>query len=157
MAENLSIEAPDFYQIEKESGVGTRDAIKLLWSAMNFESGRRRTEVRIAKERLGPKVLVVDPGAQQNNFYLEGASVLILNGATGRTFTGFRAPSTGDSHILFIHVTGAGTYTIAHMSGSSDTENQCRLQSGGNTTIATDRSMVLLYVVGDLWRELKLV
>ena|SRR3990167_4695554 len=156
MAENLSIEAPDFQQIEKESGIGTRDAVKLLWSAMNFESGRRRTEVRIAKERMAPKVVSDAPGAQQDNYDLQGASVLLLTGATGRTFTGFRAPSTNDSHVLFIHVTGAGTIVIANASASSDAENRCRLQSGADTSIATDRSMILVYL-NSLWREIKLV
>lgn len=156
MAENLSIESPDFYQIEKESGVATRDAVKLLWAAQNFEMGRRRNEVRQAKEKIAPKVLSDNPGAQQDNYDLQGCSVLMLTGTVNRTFTGFRAPSTDESHVLFIHVTGSATYTMAHANASSDAENRMRLQSGANTTIATDRSMILIYL-NSLWREVKLV
>ena len=156
MAENLSIEAPDFDRVKKESGVATRDAVKLLWSAMNYEAGRRRNEVRQAKERLAPKVLSDNPSANQNNYNLQGSSILMLTGTVNRTFTGFLAPSTDDSHVLFIHVTGSATYTMAHASASSDAENRLRMQSGADTTIATDRSMILLYI-NSLWRELKTV
>jgi hypothetical protein len=156
MAENLSIEAPDFDRIKQETGTSTRDGVKLLWTAMNYEMGRRRSEVRQVHDKLSPKVLDDAPAAQQDNYDLQGCSILMLSGVTGRTFTGFRAPSTNESHVLFIHVTGAGTYTMAHASASSDPENRMRLQSLANTTIATDRSMILMYI-GDLWRELKLV
>lgn len=155
MSDNLSLQSPDFDLIEKESGRATRDAAKLLWAALNFEMASRRQGVRLVQEKISPKVISDAPSAQQNNYDLEGSSILHLTGSAAQTFTGFRAPSTGESRILFIHNSGSATYTIANASGSSDSANQIRTQSGANVSITQDKSMVLLYL-NSLWRELKL-
>ena len=156
MAEQNTIESPQFGRILKETGVHTRDGIKLLWAAMNLEAKFRRTGVNLARDIIAPKVKTDDPGATQNNYNLEGCSVLLLNGAVNRTFTGFRAPSSGQSHVLIVFNIGSATYTFAHASASSDAENRFRNKSLADNTVATDASVIYIYL-NSLWRELKLI
>ena len=112
MAVNLTVEAPEFDQIEKESGRATRDAIRLLWGVANYESQRRRKTDRRLADRLSPKVLYLAPTANQNNLDTQGAGVLYYNGASAVNITGYILREEGD--ILFIHVAGAGTITHTH-------------------------------------------
>lgn len=154
MGENLSVSSPEFDAIEKESGQNTRNAVNLLWAAVNFEIGRRRTEIRIAKEHGQPKVYSVALGANQNDFDLRGAGVLLLTGASARDITGFKAPNPGESYSLLVMVIGAGTITMKHASASSLAGNRLRLQGGIDVGIVTDKCMRFNYL-NSLWREEK--
>ena len=156
MADNLTIESPAFDLIRTESGVATHDAIKLLWQTLNFEMGLRRRGVRVNQERLYPKVKTEAPGANQNNMDLENASILLLTGSSNVDITGFRAPSTGESYILFIHNIGTATYTLKNNSASSDSSNRIKSNSGADLSLTQDKTVVLQYL-NSLWRELKLV
>jgi hypothetical protein len=155
MATNQTVEAPRFEEIRKEAGVATRDAVKLLWAALNAEAKFRRTGLREARDILAPKVLSDAPGAQQDNYDLLGCSLLLLTGAVARTFTGFKAPGTDESRIVIVHVIGAATYTFNHASASSDAENRLRNAGLGNLAVATDESTIYIYL-NSLWRELNL-
>lgn len=153
--ENLTLQSPQFDQITKESGVATRDAVKLLWTALNFEMAQRRRSITVTQDRIAPKVFSEGPSASQNNYDLAGASILLLTGSSAVNITGIKAPSTGEAQVLIVHNVGSGTITIKHNSGSSDAENRIRTQSAADVAIATDKSMILLYL-NSLWRELKL-
>lgn len=155
MSTNLSIQAPDFPRIKEESGTATQDAIKLIWQALNFEMGRRRQEIRIARERFAPKVLPDASTGNQNNYDLEGASILMFSNSSSINFTGFLAPSEGESRILYIHNIGSGTKTIVHNSGSSDSANRVVCFSAANIAIGQDQSAILLYL-NSFWREVSL-
>ena len=154
MAENLSLQAPDFPRIKADAGIATSDAVKILWQAMNFEMGRRRQDVRLSKERVQPKVLTDVNTVSQNNYDLEGSGILLLTGGTFN-ITGFRAPSDGESFVLFGHNIGAGTITLVHASASSDAQNRIQCFGAANIAVATDQSFVLIYL-NSLWRELSL-
>src|SRR3989304_1088755 len=130
MAENLSIEAPDFDRIRKGDGRATENAIKLLWFVGNNEIAMRRSSVRTSRERLEGKVLTAAPTTQQDNYDAQGALVLAFNGGSAFTVTGIRA--TGEGRVLLIVVLGAGTVTLAHQSGSSVAEYRMVFQSGAD-------------------------
>ena len=98
--------------------------------------------------------MIVDaPTAQQNNYDLQGGSILLLNGAGAQTFTGFKAPGTNLSYVLIVHVIGAATYTFKSANASSDAENRIRTKTGADVAIATDQSVIFLYL-NTLWRQL---
>lgn len=156
MAEQSTIEAPSFREIENEAGIHTHNGIKLLWGALNNEAKHRRLGVGLARDLAAWKVKTDAPSAQQDNYNLENCSILLLNGSSAQTFTGFRAPSTGQSHILVVFVIGSATYTFNHASASSDAENRIRNQGLANLAVATDRSVIYIYL-DSLWRELSLV
>lgn len=153
--ENLTLQSPQFDQITKESGVATRDGVKLLWTALNYEMAQRRRSTTITQDRIAPKVFSAAPTASQNNYDLVGASLLLLTGSSAVNITGIKAPSFGEAQVLIIHNIGSATITVVHNSGSSDAENRIRTQSGANVSVTTDKSMILLYL-NSLWRELKL-
>jgi hypothetical protein len=80
MAENQTIEAPDFDKIKKEAGPNTRDAIQLLWYVANNESAERRRGVRAAQEESLRKVKSDAPTANQNNYDTEGSPLVEFTG-----------------------------------------------------------------------------
>lgn len=153
MAENLSIESPDFDRIRKGEGHATEDAIRLLWYVLNNEIKSRRQGDRLISDRLGPKVLARAPTGGENNVDTQGAGIIFYTGATSVAITGYRAGEEGD--ILFIHVTGAGTITHNNQDANSDAGNRFVFQAGANKAVATNRSLVLQYF-NTRWRELSL-
>ena len=50
MAENLSVQAPDFERIRRSDMVATADGIRLLWLVLNDEIARRRRSRSIWKD-----------------------------------------------------------------------------------------------------------
>lgn len=152
MAENLSIEAPDFDRVRKGDGHATEDAIRLLWFVLNAEIKDRRQNIRRVEERLSPKILSL-AGAAANNFDTQGAGLILYTGAGAASITGYRAREEGD--IIFIHVTGAGTITFNHQDGASDAGNRFVFQAAANKAVATNRSLVLQYL-DSRWREMSL-
>lgn len=151
MSNNLTIESPQFEKIRKEAGQFTRDAINLLWTALNDTRAVERRDFRRASESIEPKVLTLAPSGSTDNLDLQGASVLSFTGASGQNLTGFRAPETGRSRILFIQVSGAGTITVKH-NATSENANRISTESGADVTLSTGKGMVLVYIEAR-WRE----
>lgn len=154
MADNLSVEAPQFDLIQKETGIQTRAAINLLWTTLNYEIAQRRTGVRGAMQHGQPKVLSIALGGDVNDYDLTGAGVLLLTSASAHNITGFKAPGPGQSYEVLVMVIGAGTHTMKFASGSSLAANRFRMQSGADVAIATDKCMRFSYL-NSLWREEK--
>ena len=151
MAENKSIQSPDFDKIRKETGVETERAFRTLYFALDYEISTRRRLIRDVTNTLEGKVISVDPGAQQDNFDTERALIVLLTGTVNRTFTGF---SNGyEGRVVFVFNVGTATYTFADESASSDEANRFQLSSGGNETRAQDTGIVFLYL-NSRWREL---
>jgi hypothetical protein len=101
MAQNQTVESPNFEKISSEAGQFTADAISLLWNALNDTRAFARRGIRLAQEQLAPKVLRLDPGGNLDNIDLEGCSVVSFIGSASVNVTGFRAPDTNQTRILF--------------------------------------------------------
>ena len=153
MAENLSIESPDFDRIKRGNPHAIEDAIRLLWIVLNNELRVRRQADRRIEERLSPKVLPRSPSGNENNVDTEGAGFVVYTGSTAVNITGYRAREDGD--ILFVHVTGSGTITHMNQSASSDAGNRFVFQAAADKAVATNRSIVLQYY-NARWREMSL-
>jgi hypothetical protein len=156
MSENLTIGQPEFEKIESEAGTATKNAFFTLWSAANFEAKQRRLGIGAARNTLEPLVLSDAPSANQNNYELGAASILLLTGSAARNFTGFKAPGTNRSRLLVVHVVGSATYTFQHAHASSEAENRIRTKTLADVAIATDQSAIFVYL-NSLWRQLNLV
>lgn len=154
MAENLSVESPDFDKIRKESGTATSDAIRLLWYVTNNEIADRRRGVREAQEKREGKVLSAAPASAQDNFDAQGAFLVVFTGSTAFNLTGIR--NGLDGRCLLIHVTGTGTVTVKNESASSDAANRIDSQSGADLSVTTGKTLILNYYASR-WREAKLV
>jgi hypothetical protein len=150
MAGNLSIESPNFEKIAEESGQFTSDAVGLLWSALNATRDEARRVERRATEMVAPKILTLSPSASVNDLDLEGASVIHFTGGT-QNLTGFRAPETGKTRILFVLNSGSGTITAVH-EATSESANQLSNASGADVTLATRGGIIYLYLASK-WRE----
>ncbi len=151
MATNLTIEAPNFEKIRKESGQFTHDAIRLLWAAFNDTRDTERRDFRLASEQVAPKVLHLSPSGSTDNLDLDGSSVVSFEGGSGQNLTGIRAPETGKTRIAFIHINGAGTITCKH-NATSETANQLVLSTGADTARATNTGIIFVYLQAK-WRE----
>jgi hypothetical protein len=151
MATNQTVESPNFEKIAKEAGQFTSDAISLLWLTLNDTRAVERRDFREASEKLSPKVLTLEPSGNLNDLDTQGASVLSFTGASSVAVTGFRAPDTGRTRILFCHVNGAGTITFNN-AATSETENQLALSTGANTARATGSGIIFVYL-NSRWRE----
>lgn len=152
MATNLTIESPNFDKISKEAGQFTSDAINLLWQALNDTRAAERRDFRQATEKLEPKFINPADGAGSiDNLDLQGASVVYFSGATGRNFTGARAPETGHTRLLFLQNSGAGTIVVKN-SATSEAANQFVLSTGADYSMTTGKGIVFHYN-GSKWRE----
>lgn len=151
MANNLTIESPNFEKITKEAGQFTSDAINLLWAALNDTRKTMRTGIRQAQEVVQPKVKSLAPSASVDNLDLEGASIVSFTGADSVNFTGMRAPETGASRIVFVQVNGAGTITAKH-NVTSESANRLSNASGADVSLATGAGIIYVYL-NSLWRE----
>jgi hypothetical protein len=151
MADNLSVESPEFDRIRKETGNATEDAIKLLWYALNSEIDLRRQTVRIAKDTDSGKVLAYAPGASMDNFDTQGATTVYFIGGSAQNLTGVRNGVEG-RRVMF-HNLQAGTITVKN-SATSDAANQFVTSSGGDKSMTTGTSFFSTYINGK-WREFK--
>lgn len=152
MADNLSIESPDFDKIRKESGYNTSDAIKLLWYALNNEIDLRRQTVKVASDTDSGKILTDSPSTSQNNYDTMSATTVYFTGGTAFDLSGFRNPVEGRR--VMVHNIGVGTVTLKHNSSSSDTPNRFILSSGADQSLTTNTSALFTYM-NSLWREFK--
>ncbi len=150
MATNLSVEAPDFDQIRKESGIITSNAVKLLWEVINYEIAQRRASVRAATIKLQGRATGDGATAQENNLDIEDSLVWYWSTASSFGLTGIR--NGFDGRVVFLHNIGAGTISLKNESGSSDAANRILTKTAGDTTIATNESAILMYI-NQRWRE----
>lgn len=154
MAENLSIESPDFLRIRKGDSKATENAVRLLWFVLNDELASRRRGVRAAKDLELLKVLTIAPTANQDNLDMQGSGVLLINTTSSVNITGFRGQGVEGERIT-IHNIGSGTITVPHESGSSEAENRVVTASGASKSVTTNKSLMLHYL-NARWRELSL-
>ena len=155
MAENLTVNAPDFDQIRKETrSLSLEQTLRSIWLILNNELQQRRRTVRAVKEQIEGKVLSSAPASNQNNFDTQGALVVLFTGSTNFDLTGLRNGVEGQVKILAN--VGTAIITVKNNSGSSDALNRFRTGSGADVSLTQDRDVVVTYL-NSLWRELKLV
>jgi hypothetical protein len=150
MANNLTIESPNFEKISKESGQFTADAISLLWNALNDTRAVGRRNFRQATEKLTPKLLTLTPTGAVTDLDSQGASIIAFTSGT-QNFTGIRAPQTGESRVMFLHNHGAGTITVKN-AATSETANQFATSTGSDYTMSTGKGIIFAYL-SSKWRE----
>jgi hypothetical protein len=153
MAENLSIESPDFGRIKKDAGRATEDAIRLLWFVQNDEIAQRRRGVRAARDRYRPKLLTLAPTAQQDDLETEGAGIIYFTGSTNFSLTGLRAIEEGD--VVILVNLGSATITVENEHAGSDAQNRIVMAAGADKTLATNKAIILAYL-NTRFRELSL-
>lgn len=151
MANNQTVESPNFEKISTEAGQFTSDAINLLWNAINDTRANQRRDSRVNLETLQPKVLTLQPTASVDNLDTEGASIISFTGSSSVNLTGFRAPETNRSRVLFIQVSGSGTITVKH-NVTSESVNRISTESAADVTLSTGKGMILIYLES-IWRE----
>lgn len=152
-ASNLTVEAPDFEGVKKESGVDTMDAVRLLWAVANAEAKDRRIGVRLARERIEVKVLIASPTVNQNNYDTQFATILRFDGSTAVNITGLKARAEGT--ILLVLVLGSGTITLMNDNAGSEASNRMLFQAAADKAVATNRAVLLTYQ-STRWREVSL-
>lgn len=148
MAENLTIEAPDFERIKKEAGDATRDAANTLWSVLNSVDATQRRGIRRAQEFFQPKTTTIAHTANLDNYDHENASLLVFTGTAAINLTGIKAPESNKSAILVLHNIGTGTITVKHNSVSSIAENRISLTAAVDFSLAINKSLILAYING---------
>jgi len=151
VANNQTVESPNFEKISTEAGQFTSDAINLLWNAINDTRANQRRDSRVNLETLQPKVLTLQPTASVDNLDTEGASIISFTGSSSVNLTGFRAPETNRSRVLFIQVSGSGTITVKH-NVTSESVNRISTESAADVTLSTGKGMILIYLES-IWRE----
>lgn len=152
MANNLSIEAPNFEKIEKEAGPFTSTAVSTLWAAYNDTRKTERLHFAIASSELFCGLLVKSAAASVDNLDMRGYDFLQFTGASAQNFTGIVAPETGKTKLVFVKVTGAGTITAKH-GVTSEVANRLALGGAVDFVMTTGKGLVLGYV-NSLWQEI---
>lgn len=151
MASNLTIESPNFDKITKKAGQETADAINTLWSALNQTRKELRTTDRLCTDLITGKPIEVAAAASVNNFNIKDYSIVVFTGGSAQNCTGFLAPETGQTKLLVVLVTGAGTITMKH-NVTSDSGNRLVNSTGADVTRATNQGIIYAYI-GSKWRE----
>lgn len=150
MAENLSIESPDFNRIRKGDFHAIEDAVRLLWLVLNHEMKTRRQGDRRVEERISPKVKVFAPSANANNVDTEGAGIILLNTTSSVNVTGYISREEGD--VLIVHNINSGVITHTNQDANSDAGNRFVNNGGANVTVAQDETSIYIYL-DSRWRE----
>jgi hypothetical protein len=151
MASNLTIESPNLDKIDKEAGQFTSDAINTLWASLNYAMKQERSDFRLVRDMIQPKVKMVAAAASVDNLDLEDSSVVEFTGGSAQNFTGMRAPETGRTRWVFVYVSGAGTITLKH-NVTSESQNRLFNSSGADVALATGAGALYVYLSG-LWRK----
>lgn|SRR5574341_199594 len=154
MAENLSIEAPEFERIRDGDFHAIEDGIRLLWFVANNAERVRRTQDRKISQRYSPKVLLMPQTSNQNNVDTQDAGLIVYTGGSNIDVSGYRAPSV-DGAVLIIFVTGVGTIRHMHQDANSDAGNRMVFDPAANNSVNTNEGLILLYQ-DSRWRELNL-
>lgn len=152
MANQFTIEAPDFDRIFNETGPTTRDGITTLWRVANDEAESRRRGVREAIERQCPKEIILSLAANQNNFNTEFATTLRSDGAASVNITGFQARP--EPTILFLVVLGSGTITLKHNDVNSIARNRILTYTAADIAVGTNQAIRLDYL-NERWRVME--
>ncbi len=150
MAENLTVESPDFDRIKKESGPATRDAVQLLWFVANGEGAERRRGVRAAQEESLRKVKSDAPTDTMNDYDTEGSPVIVLIASTPIALTGIRNGIQG-LHRTF-HNLGTADIVAVHENDLSEALNRLDLRADANVSIATGQCISFRYL-NSRWRQ----
>jgi hypothetical protein len=153
LSDNLTVSAPDFDYIRKESGVHTEDGIRLLWMVANSEAKDRRTGIRLAIERQEVKTLIFSLSVNQNNFDTAFSTTLRSDGGSAINITGIKARVEGAR--IRVLVLGAGTVTLMHNNVSSEATNRMLFAAGADKAVATNKAVELEYQ-NLRWREISL-
>jgi hypothetical protein len=151
VANNLTIESPNFEKISKKAGQETADGINTLWGAYNDTRATLRSVARLSEELIRAKPLEVAAAASVDNLGIKDYSIVVFTGASGQNCTGFLAPETGQTKVLLVLVTGAGTITFKH-NATSDSVNRLVNATGADVTRGTNQGIVYVYI-GAKWRE----
>lgn len=144
MANNLSIEAPNFEKITKEAGPNTASAISTIWAAYNDTRKTERLHNAIVMSELFLKPMFIAAAASVDNLDIRGYSMLVFTGGTAQNFTGMIAPETGRAKAVFVLVTGAGTITQKH-NVTSELTNRLVCSTGADIARATGTGIIYLY------------
>lgn len=152
MAESLTVEAPDFDLLRKETGRATEDAIRTLWYVVNNEMRQRRQLQKRSDDRLQGKILTSTVTTNQNNFDTENALIVLFTGASALNLTGLRNGEEGRTVVL-LNI-GAGTITVKHASASSDALNRFNTAAAADVSLVTGKTVIVSYA-NSLWREVK--
>jgi hypothetical protein len=151
VANNLTIEAPNFDKIQAEAGQFTSDAVNLLWVALNDTRKSQRLGLTQAIDKVEPKVLSLQPTASVDDLDLQGCSIVSFVGSTSVNFTGMRPPDTGKSRVVLVQVSGSGTITAKH-NATSQTAAQLTLAPGADFSMTTAKGVIFTYLQSK-WRE----
>jgi hypothetical protein len=150
MAENKTIEAPDFEEIKRETGPTTKDAVVLLWAALNDVDARQRRGVRVAKDVDSPAVKTDAPAADQHNYDTGDVGIVLFTGSTNFSLTGIRNGRSGRT-VTLVNL-GTATITLPNSSVSSDAANRLLNDGGASTSLTTDKTARYRYL-DSRWRE----
>lgn len=151
MSVNLTVEAPAFDEIKRETGENTKAGFITLWQVANADAKTARTGIRLAIERQEVKTLIFTLAANQNNFDTAFSSTLRSDGAVAVSITGIKARVEGAR--IRVLVLGTGTITLSHNSGSSEATNRLLFFAGVDKVVATNRAVDLEYQSAR-WREI---
>jgi len=152
MANNLSIEAPNFEKIEKEAGQYTSSAINTLWGAMNDTRKTERTHFLITSSEVFVNPLLLSPSASVDNLDMRGFGLLLFTGSSAQNFTGIVAPETGRVKVIYVKVVGSATITAKH-NVTSLAANRLALANSADYSMTTGKGLIIAYV-NSLWQEI---
>lgn len=153
MAENQTIESPDFEGIRHEAGYNTEDAIRLMWKVLNEEVNNRRKFVKDAKDKIEGAVKVDAGTTNVNNYDAENSQTVYFTGGSAFNITGIRNGTEG--RLIIFVVLGAGTVTLKNNDASSDASNRIICSAGADKAVATNKTFLAHYL-NSRWRELVL-
>jgi hypothetical protein len=151
MSKNLTIESPNLDKITQKAGQETADAIGTLWAALNTTRADLRIAERLSQDLITAKPLRVSAAASVDNLNVTDYSAVIFEGGSAQNFTGMLAPETGQTKLMVVLVTGAGTITQKH-NVTSETQNRLFTSTAADVTRATNQGIVYLYE-NLKWRE----
>lgn len=123
-----------------------------LYLALAQEEVERLREDRVSRDRIEPKVKVSAATTNQDNFALDGASVVHFTGGSAFNLTGFVAPDPGKARLVILYNSGAGTITLKHNQTSS-AANRLFLITAADTAKATGTAAAFVYL-SSLWRQI---
>lgn len=152
MANNLSIEAPNFEKIEKEAGPMTASAMATVWAAFNDTRKTERLHFGIVSAEVFVNPLIIAPGASVDNLDMRGFGLLLFTGAGAQNWTGVVAPETGKVKVIYAKVVGAGTIAAKH-NATSLAANRLAFSGAADFSMTTGKGVVIAYV-NSLWQEI---
>lgn len=151
MANNLSIESPNFDKIEKEAGPYTSVALSTMWQSLNETRKDDRVHFSIVQSELFVNPLSTAPTASVDNLDARGYSAIVFTGASAVNFTGIVAPENNRVKVVYIKVVGSATIT-AKNNATSLAANRLALSGAADFAMTTGKGLIVMYV-NSLWQE----